>query len=441
MPAVPTQTGARSRGRSVAASASTINARPVPRPRWSGWTAHSLTPSCGPAQLPASDDRRACSRSPPYGWWPTHPPDARRARRRGGAVRALRHRPPAARLRTSPAPPPSGSPPWAWSGWSSALTPDGVSGWPARCSSSSCVCSPALGPARRRGHHPRRRRGFAGTPHPQRRSFGPALGAAVAVAVVLGYEALYRESEQRRRLIEELDRHPRRPGRGATRRRCAGRTRNGWPARSTTPSRKACPASSCCCAPPSGPCRSGPGGALGHVEQARTAAGTTSPRRAASSARSARPTWRPDPCPPPWNGCAPPRPVPAPARRALPGLRHAHRAAHHARGRAAAHRPVRARQHRPARRRRPRRADPELHGHRGRAGRRRRRRRIRPRRGPRPRLRRGRRQRLRSRRDARPGPRPPGHPRRRVRPGRGHRGRRHPALPRARARRRPEAAS
>ncbi|MFF4605051.1 sensor histidine kinase [Streptomyces sp. NPDC001339] len=33
---------------------------------------------------------------------------------------------------------------------------------------------------------------------------GPFLGAAVAVAVVLGYEALYRESEQRRRLIEEL---------------------------------------------------------------------------------------------------------------------------------------------------------------------------------------------------------------------------------------------
>ncbi len=33
---------------------------------------------------------------------------------------------------------------------------------------------------------------------------GPALGAAVAVAVVLGYQALYRESEQRRRLIGEL---------------------------------------------------------------------------------------------------------------------------------------------------------------------------------------------------------------------------------------------
>ncbi|MBW4718355.1 sensor histidine kinase [Saccharothrix obliqua] len=33
---------------------------------------------------------------------------------------------------------------------------------------------------------------------------GPALGAAVAVAVAWGYQALYRESEQRRRLIEEL---------------------------------------------------------------------------------------------------------------------------------------------------------------------------------------------------------------------------------------------
>ncbi|MBD9730667.1 sensor histidine kinase [Streptomyces sp. H28] len=33
---------------------------------------------------------------------------------------------------------------------------------------------------------------------------GPALGAAVAVAVVWGYQALYRESEQRRKLIEEL---------------------------------------------------------------------------------------------------------------------------------------------------------------------------------------------------------------------------------------------
>lgn len=33
---------------------------------------------------------------------------------------------------------------------------------------------------------------------------GPALGAAVAIAVVWGYQALYRESEQRRQLIEEL---------------------------------------------------------------------------------------------------------------------------------------------------------------------------------------------------------------------------------------------
>ncbi|WP_054812547.1 sensor histidine kinase [Nocardia arizonensis] len=35
-------------------------------------------------------------------------------------------------------------------------------------------------------------------------AIGPALGAAVAVTVVWGYRALYRESEQRRRLIEEL---------------------------------------------------------------------------------------------------------------------------------------------------------------------------------------------------------------------------------------------
>ncbi|MFI1375982.1 sensor histidine kinase [Streptomyces longwoodensis] len=35
-------------------------------------------------------------------------------------------------------------------------------------------------------------------------AIGPALGAAVAVAVVWGYQALYRESEDRRRLIEEL---------------------------------------------------------------------------------------------------------------------------------------------------------------------------------------------------------------------------------------------
>ncbi|MDQ2851799.1 MAG: sensor histidine kinase [Actinomycetota bacterium] len=33
---------------------------------------------------------------------------------------------------------------------------------------------------------------------------GPVLGAAVAIAVVRGYQALYRESEQRRRLIEQL---------------------------------------------------------------------------------------------------------------------------------------------------------------------------------------------------------------------------------------------
>ncbi|GAA4550893.1 sensor histidine kinase [Amycolatopsis samaneae] len=35
-------------------------------------------------------------------------------------------------------------------------------------------------------------------------AIGPALGAAVAIAVVWGYQALYRESERRRKLIEEL---------------------------------------------------------------------------------------------------------------------------------------------------------------------------------------------------------------------------------------------
>ncbi|MFC4062201.1 histidine kinase [Planomonospora corallina] len=35
-------------------------------------------------------------------------------------------------------------------------------------------------------------------------AIGPTIGAAVAVAVVWGYRALYRESEQRRQLIEEL---------------------------------------------------------------------------------------------------------------------------------------------------------------------------------------------------------------------------------------------
>ncbi|WP_328825870.1 sensor histidine kinase [Streptomyces sp. NBC_00252] len=48
--------------------------------------------------------------------------------------------------------------------------------------------------------------GFAahqGSFHPAM-AIGPALGAAVAVAVVWGYQALYRESEHRRRLIQEL---------------------------------------------------------------------------------------------------------------------------------------------------------------------------------------------------------------------------------------------
>ncbi|MER6416139.1 sensor histidine kinase [Streptomyces humidus] len=48
--------------------------------------------------------------------------------------------------------------------------------------------------------------GFAAHQHSFRpaMAIGPGLGAAVAVAVVWGYQALYRESEHRRALIEEL---------------------------------------------------------------------------------------------------------------------------------------------------------------------------------------------------------------------------------------------
>lgn len=48
--------------------------------------------------------------------------------------------------------------------------------------------------------------GFAGHQHALTPAavIGPVIGAAVAVATVLGYQALYRESEHRRRLIEQL---------------------------------------------------------------------------------------------------------------------------------------------------------------------------------------------------------------------------------------------
>ena len=49
-----------------------------------------------------------------------------------------------------------------------------------------------------------RRSGLAAVGLTAAASIGPALGAAVATATVLGYQALYRESEERRRLIDEL---------------------------------------------------------------------------------------------------------------------------------------------------------------------------------------------------------------------------------------------
>lgn len=131
---------------------------------------------------------------------------------------------------------------------------------------------------------------------------GPLLGAAVAVATVLGYQALYRESERRRRLIEELI---------ATRAElaAAGGTRgrspsgNGSPARSTTRWPRACPRSSCCCGRPSGPCRRvllPPATSTGRGRRPRT----TWRRRDASYGRCRHRTWSTVPSRRPWNGCA-----------------------------------------------------------------------------------------------------------------------------------------
>lgn len=80
-------------------------------------------------------------------------------------------------------------------------------------------------------------------------AIGPALGAAVAVAVVWGYQALSRESEHRRQLIEELT-TTRADLAAAQHTAGALAEATAWPARSTTPSPRASPASSCCCAPP-----------------------------------------------------------------------------------------------------------------------------------------------------------------------------------------------
>lgn len=60
---------------------------------------------------------------------------------------------------------------------------------------------------------------------------GPLLGAAVAVATVLGYQMLYRESENRRQADRGADRDPRRArrrrtGRGHARRARAARPRD-----------------------------------------------------------------------------------------------------------------------------------------------------------------------------------------------------------------------
>lgn len=117
-------------------------------------------------------------------------------------------------------------------------------------------------------------------------AIGPALGAAVAVAVVWGYQALYRESEQRRRLIEELT---------ATRADLAAAQH----AAGVLDERErlareihACP----------GHRRTPPATWTRHGRPPWT----TSPRPAVSSPPSPRPPWRAPPSPAPWSVCAPP---------------------------------------------------------------------------------------------------------------------------------------
>ncbi len=81
---------------------------------------------------------------------------------------------------------------------------------------------------------------------------GPVLGAGVVIATVFGYQALFAESEHRRRLILELDRTR---SELSTVQHRAGvmDERERLPARSTTPWPRACPASSCCYGPRPGP--------------------------------------------------------------------------------------------------------------------------------------------------------------------------------------------
>lgn len=116
---------------------------------------------------------------------------------------------------------------------------------------------------------------------------GPVIGAAVAVAVVLGYQALYRESEQRRRLIEQL-RETRNDLAVAERDAGVLAERERLAARSTTPSRRACRASSCYCAPPSGRCLISPKLRPGTSCSPGRPLRTTSPKRDGWSERSRR---------------------------------------------------------------------------------------------------------------------------------------------------------
>lgn len=140
-------------------------------------------------------------------------------------------------------------------------------------------------------------------------AIGPALGAAVAVAVVWGYQALYRESEQRRRLIEELTttradlaaaQHT--AGVLAERERLAREIHDTLAQGLSSiqlllrAAERALPAR--------------PEAAERYIDQARQTSVDNLAEARRFVAALTPPTWKAPPWPEPWNGCAP-RPAPS----------------------------------------------------------------------------------------------------------------------------------
>lgn len=82
---------------------------------------------------------------------------------------------------------------------------------------------------------------------------GPVLGALVAVIITSAYTALYTENEQRRRDSSKTSPAPAPNWPPPNTKPASPPNANASPAKSTTPSPKDSPASSCCCAPPTPP--------------------------------------------------------------------------------------------------------------------------------------------------------------------------------------------